>query len=264
MTRSTEGRRRPPGRPLTGPGITGTVTVGVVDTVPLFRDGIAALIRRASWMRLVAYSASQHGAVHMAEQTRPDLVLIDSGLDPQHHLTYSLIGADASLRIVVLVREVHRNARYLSGALSAGAHAAVPRSAEPDRIIEALQHAQQRRRFLDPALAALVTERRGTNRAPSPRGEFGATRPIAPTSLPVSRREYQVLQLVAEGMENAAIAKSLFLSVETVRTHVKSILRKLSARDRTHAVTIAFRTGLLTLTPDDEQLPAAVPAAERL
>lgn len=260
MTRSTEGRRRPPGRPLTGPGITGTVTVGVVDSVPLFRDGIAALIRRASWMRLVAYSASQHGAVHMAEQTRPDLVLIDSGLDPQHHLTYSLIGADASLRIVVLVREVHRNARYLSGALSAGAHAAVPRSAEPDRIIEALQHAQQRRRFLDPALAAMVTE----GRAPSPRGELGVTRPIAPTSLPVSRREYQVLQLVAEGMENAAIAKSLFLSVETVRTHVKSILRKLSARDRTHAVTIAFRTGLLTLAPDDEQLPAAVPAAERL
>jgi DNA-binding NarL/FixJ family response regulator len=69
--------------------------------------------------------------------------------------------------------------------------------------------------------------------------------------MPLSRREFQVLQLVAEGLENAAIAKILYLSVETVRTHVKSILRKLSARDRTHAVTIAFRSGILIIQTDD-------------
>jgi DNA-binding NarL/FixJ family response regulator len=69
--------------------------------------------------------------------------------------------------------------------------------------------------------------------------------------MPLSRREYQVLQLVAEGLENLEIAKILFLSVETVRTHVKSILRKLSARDRTQAVTIAFRGGILIPQPGD-------------
>jgi DNA-binding NarL/FixJ family response regulator len=69
--------------------------------------------------------------------------------------------------------------------------------------------------------------------------------------MPLSRREYQVLQLVAEGLENSGIAKILFLSVETVRTHVKSILRKLSARDRTHAVTIAFPGGILITLSDD-------------
>lgn len=69
--------------------------------------------------------------------------------------------------------------------------------------------------------------------------------------MPLSRREYQVLQLVAEGLENAVIARILYLSVETVRTHVKSILRKLSAHDRTHAVAIAFRAGILIIQPDD-------------
>jgi DNA-binding NarL/FixJ family response regulator len=83
-------------------------------------------------------------------------------------------------------------------------------------------------------------------------------------AMPLSRREYQVLQLVAEGLENSAIAKLLFLSVETVRTHVKSILRKLSARDRTHAVTIAFRSGILIPRADDGHNPApAQPAVAR-
>lgn len=257
MTRSIERPRAQPGTAVTGHQNTAMATVGVVDTVPVFRDGIAVLVRRAPWLRLVAYSASQHGAVHMAEQTRPDLVLIDSGLDPQHHLTYSLAGHDPGQRIVVLVRDVHRNARYLAGALSAGVHAVVPRSAEPDRILEALHHAHRGHRYLDPALAALVTETRTPGRTPRPRGEIEPSRASAPASLPVSRREYQVLQLIAEGMENAAIAKALFLSVETVRTHVKSILRKLGARDRTHAVTIAFRTGLLTITPDEGLLADA-------
>ncbi len=75
--------------------------------------------------------------------------------------------------------------------------------------------------------------------------------------MPLSRREYQVLQLIAEGMENSTVAETLFLSVETVRTHVKSILRKLSAHDRTHAVTKAFRAGILVLTPDETGQPAA-------
>src|SRR5439155_19803321 len=97
-------------------------------------------------------------------------------------------------------------------------------------------------RYIDPALAPLTTPGRSRGGDPSV-----GRRP----RMPLSRREYQVLQLVAEGLENAAIAKVLYLSVETVRTHVKSILRKLSARDRTHAVTIAFRAGILIAQPED-------------
>ncbi len=60
-----------------------------------------------------------------------------------------------------------------------------------------------------------------------------------------------MLQLIADGLENQAIANVLYVSVETVRTHVKSILRKLSSRDRTHAVAVAFRSGVLTVDADE-------------
>jgi DNA-binding NarL/FixJ family response regulator len=64
---------------------------------------------------------------------------------------------------------------------------------------------------------------------------------------PLSQRELEVLRLVADGLENQAIADALFVSVETIRTHVKSILRKLASRDRTHAVAVAFRSGVLAV-----------------
>jgi DNA-binding NarL/FixJ family response regulator len=89
------------------------------------------------------------------------------------------------------------------------------------------------RRYLDAALAPVLT-------APTDKPARGQARQ------PLSRREYQVLQLIADGLENQAIATILFVSVETIRTHVKSILRKLASRDRTHAVAIAFRAGVLT------------------
>ncbi|MGH3620877.1 MAG: response regulator transcription factor, partial [Sciscionella sp.] len=86
-------------------------------------------------------------------------------------------------------------------------------------------------RYLDPALSMLATSVDASTTLPSRQ--------------PLSPREYEVLRLIAEGLENQAIGKTLFVSVETVRTHVKSILRKLHARDRAHAVAVAFRTGVL-------------------
>ncbi|MBY8853512.1 response regulator transcription factor, partial [Saccharothrix sp. MB29] len=73
----------------------------------------------------------------------------------------------------------------------------------------------------------------------TPTAEAGSRRSL-------SRREYEVLQLIADGLENQAVAGELYVSVETVRTHVKNILRKLRARDRTHAVSLAYQAGLLT------------------
>lgn len=226
------------------------LSVGVVDAVPLYRDGISALFDRTPWLRLAAHCASQHGALQMTERLRPDVLVLDSGLDPLGHLLKLLAGTPTPPRVVVLVRKANENARYLANAMACGAHGAVPRAAEPQRVLEAIRHAHQSRHYLDPALTNLIT-RSNDGTPPAQRGQSRA-----PAQL--SRREYQVLELIAEGLENAAIAKVLFLSVETVRTHVKGILRKLNARDRTHAVTIAFRGGLLAMTPEHNPVTTAV------
>ncbi len=217
---------------------TRTLTVAAVDSVPIFRDGLSAVISRTPGLRWGGHAGSHHSGIQMCEQLRPDVLLVDSALDPHGHLTRLLADGHPMLVIVVLVDATHRTTAYLDTMMNAGVHGALPRSVEPRQLTDGIRRTYVERHYTDPALAPLVPAQRA--------GEAGvAQRP----HMPLSRREYQVLQLIAEGMENSAVADTLFLSVETVRTHVKSILRKLSARDRTHAVTKAFRSGLLVVTP---------------
>ncbi|TCP57300.1 LuxR family two component transcriptional regulator [Tamaricihabitans halophyticus] len=221
--------------------------VVLVDPLPLYREGVSALLQRAPGMRLLGHASTHHAALQLCDRARPDIVVLDSTLDPRCHLAHLLTSNDPALVLVALVGEANRNTRYLANAISAGIHGAIPRSVDPLQLIEAIRRAHSDRRYLDPSLAALAT--RGRGHIPTQGGQAGKPQQ------PLSRREYQVLQLIADGLENQAIAKILYVSVETVRTHVKSILRKLGARDRTHAVATAFRTGVLVINQD-----AAVPA----
>jgi DNA-binding NarL/FixJ family response regulator len=233
-------------RPPNGAWPARQIGVVVIDPVPLFREGLSGLIGRTQGLRLLGMTGSLHTAVVLCEQTRPDVVLVDSVLDPRCHLGQLLTGYDDALAVLSVIREPLRNARYLAATVAAGTHGVVLRTAEPAQLVEAVRRTFAERRYLDPDLSALA-------------GGLGLPQTVA-TRQPLSRREYQVLQLIADGMENSAIAKSLFVSVETIRTHVKNILRKLHARDRAHAVAIAFRLGVL-VTQRDAPFPAQVRGA---
>jgi DNA-binding NarL/FixJ family response regulator len=204
--------------------------VVLVDQIPLFRDGLSNMVAHTPGLRWLGSTQNVHAAVVMSERLKPDIMIIDSVLDPRSHLTKLLVSASSNLTVISLVRDPHRTSQYVSEALTAGAHGVILRSAEPGQLADAIRRSCTERRYIDPALSTLTKGIR--TRTP------GARQPL-------SRREYQVLQLIADGLENQAIAKALFVSVETIRTHVKSILRKLHARDRAHAVAIAFRLGVL-------------------
>jgi DNA-binding NarL/FixJ family response regulator len=223
---------------------TSGLTVALVDGVPLFRDGLSALIHRTPGMRWLGAAGRPNTALQLCERFRPDVVLVDSGLDPRNHLCQMLAAGDPAVAVLVLVGEPQRTTTYVAAALAAGVHGLVLRTAEPAQILDAIRAVDAERRYLDAALTPILT---------APRGRLAEL--PGPVQQPLSRREYQVLQLIADGLENQAIAKILFVSVETVRTHVKSILRKLAARDRTHAVAVAFRYGVLAA--DDPSHPPA-------
>ena len=226
----------------------GDLAVALVDGVPLFRDGLSALVHRTPGMRWGGAADRPTAALRHHERFQPDVMVIDSGLDPRGQLCHLLSSSDENLGLLVLVQEAHRNTQYVAGIFAAGVHGLVLRSAEPRQVVDAIRTVHDERRFVDAELAPVLAAPRG-------RLKYWPT----PTQQPLSRREYQVLQLIADGLENQSIAKILFVSVETVRTHVKSILRKLGARDRTHAVAVAFRTGVLTAAPaaNDENTAGA-------
>ncbi|MFD4641229.1 response regulator transcription factor [Lentzea sp. NPDC058436] len=206
----------PPSRPAPG--------VALIDPVPLYREGLSALVRRTPGLRWLGSTGDLNAAVRLHERLRPDVLLVDSVLDPVGHLARLLVERDPALLVIGLARDAHSHVNYVTTALEAGVRGVVSRSAQPEQIVRVIAETCRSRGYVHPDLRS--SER--------------------PT---LTKREYEVLTLIADGLENRQVADELVLSVETVRTHVKGILRKLSARDRTHAVSLAYRSGLLIGRP---------------
>jgi len=214
---------------------TATVGVALIDGTPLVREGLSALVARTTGLRWIGAADSAALGMRLCERLRPDVVLVDAALDPRGSLC-QLLASRPELGVVLLVDDARRTTQYIANALTAGVGGVILRSTQPSQLLAAIQAVHRDGRYLDAALAPVLA-------APVPAQQNGAPRQA------LSRREHQVLQLIADGLENQAIANVLFVSVETVRTHVKSILRKLATRDRTHAVAVAFRSGVLVVDP---------------
>lgn len=203
------------------------IRVLLVDDHPLFRDGVAALLAVQSDVTLVAEASDGREAIDQFRQHRPDITLMDLQM-PEMNGVDAMIAIrqeDPSARIIVLTTYV-RDALVLR-ALKAGARAYLLKSLLRKELLETIRlvHAGQKR--IEPVVAAELAEH-ATDDALSP-------------------REIEVLGLIAGGNANKAIASQLSITEETVKGHVKNILSKLSASDRTHAVTIGLKRGIIDL-----------------
>jgi len=196
-----------------------------VNDHPLLSEGIAALIGNQTDMQIVAEAPNGREALEQFRTHRPDITLMDvqmpevSGID-----SISAIRAEFSeARIIVLT--THAGDVQVSRALKAGARAYLLKGSLRRELLETIRavHAGQKR--VSPEAAAEIAEHA--------------------TDEPLTPRELDVLRLVAGGNANKEIAGQLFLTEETVKAHVRNILAKLGANDRTHAVAIGFKRGII-------------------
>lgn len=222
-------------RPNNGATASATVAVALIDGVPLVREGLSALVHRTPGLRWVGAAENPSVGVRLCERLRPDVVVMDAALDPRGLLGRHLSGSHG---VLLMVDDQHVSTPYVTNAITSGVRGVIRRAAQPAQVVQAIQAVHFEGRYMDTTLAANLTPPVARPR-----------RPVG-THPPLSQREHEVLRLIADGLENQAIANVLFVSVETVRTHVKSILRKLASRDRTHAVAVAFRSGVLTVEED--------------
>jgi DNA-binding NarL/FixJ family response regulator len=198
-----------------------------VDDHPLFREGISALIGNQTDMELVAEASNGREALDQFRRHRPDITLMDlqmpetSGIDA----ISAIRGEFPDARIIVLT--THAGDVQISRALKAGARAYLLKGLLRKELLETIRavHAGQKR--VSPEIAAEIAEH-ATDDALTP-------------------READVLRLVASGNANKEIAARLFLTEETVKSHLRNILAKLGANDRTHAVAIGVKRGIIDL-----------------
>jgi DNA-binding NarL/FixJ family response regulator len=198
-----------------------------VDDHPLLRDGISSLIATQADMELVAEASNGREAIELFRKHRPDVTLMDlqmpemGGIDAMS----AIRGEFPEARIIVLT--TYAGDVQIFRALKAGARAFLLKGLLRKELLDTIRavHAGQRR--IPPEIAAEIAE-------------HAADDSLTP-------REIDVLRLIAAGNANKEIAARLSLSEETVKGHVKNILAKLGANDRTHAVTIGVKRGIIDL-----------------
>ena len=198
-----------------------------VDDHPLLRSGIGALIGTQPDMQLVAEAANGKEAVQLYREFRPDVTLMDlqmpamSGLDA----IIAIRSEDPSARVIVLT--TYSGDVLAQRALKAGAQAYVLKSLVRTEILDTIRLVYAGEKRIQADVAADMAKH---------------TADAALTS-----REIQVLQLVGSGYANKAISAKLDINEETTKTHIKNILAKLGARDRTHAVSLGLKRGIISL-----------------
>ena len=205
--------------------VASAIRVLVVDDHPLLRDGVAAVVGGERDMALVGQAESGEQAVELFRRLRPDVTLMDlkmpgmKGIDAMREIR----AASPSARIIVLT--TYPGDVQATEALKAGAAGFLLKSMLRKDLLDAIRVVHAGGRVVPPEVASQIAQHMP-----------GQT---------LSEREIEVLRCVAQGMANKVVGARLGITEETVKAHMKNIMGKLSARDRTHAVSMATNRGIL-------------------
>ena len=216
-----------------------TTRILIADDQALVRGGLRMILDAQPDIDVVGEAADGHEAIDQARELAPDLVLMDirmPGLDGLE-ATRRLLGGGAAPVPKVVVLTTFDSDEYVYEAIRAGATGFLLKSTPPERLVADVRAAMAGDALLAPEITRRLLDRFIRRPPPSTR---------APRELDeLSKRELEVLRLIAGGRSNAEIAAALFLTEATVKTHVNHLLTKLRLRDRVQAVALAYRTGFM-------------------
>jgi DNA-binding NarL/FixJ family response regulator len=203
------------------------IRVLCVDDHPVVRDGIAAILNLQPDMMLAGAAATGGEALERFFDLRPDVVLVDLQLPDMSGFDLIKTIRDKSPNARIIVLSSHEGDVDIQRAMEAGARGYVVKGIVREELLETIRSVHAGKRRLPAAVAQKLAEHMADE--------------------PISSRELEVLSLVAAGKRNKEIAGELSIAEDTVKMHVRNILSKLQVNDRTEAVTIALRRGIIHL-----------------
>ena len=201
------------------------ITCLIADDHEVVREGLRLSLSRTPHIRVIGEASDGESAISLAERRRPDVVIMDirmpglDGLEATKEVRERLPGTE------VLLFTAFGERSLLGRGLDAGARGYLLKEASSDTLVRAIEKVSNGEAYVDPALMPTFLTRDSQDL--------------------LTPRERQILQLLADGMSNAEVAAKLYISQETVKSHVRHILGKLEADTRTHAVAIALRDAII-------------------
>jgi DNA-binding NarL/FixJ family response regulator len=213
-------------------------TVLIIDDHPLFREGLKAIIGREPRYRLVGEADTARAGIHLATESRPDVIIVDVSLPDKNGIELTRDLAKLLPESRVLIISMHSKITYIATAFQAGARGYLVKESASDGLLKGLAAVARGELFLDSSLSSQVVENLLQISVTSP----------APAASPHPRltpREQEVMRLLAEGFTTREIAKRLFISPKTVENHRANIMKKLDLRTTIDLVRQAARLGLI-------------------
>ncbi len=212
------------------------IRVLLADDHDLFRQGVRRLLEGVSDLEVIGEGRTGEETVRLVEDLVPDIVLLDITMPGLSGIDAARLIKTASPRTGVIMLTVHADEEFLFEAIKAGAMGYLLKDASPDDLVRAIRLIYGGEGLLAPSMAAKVMR------------EFARTREakeLAGVLNPLTVREIEILQHVAEGLANKEIAHKLSISERTVKNHLSNIMEKLHVNSRTQAAVYALRSGLV-------------------
>jgi DNA-binding NarL/FixJ family response regulator len=237
-----------------------TIRVALIEDHNLTRIGLKATLQSFADLEVVGEAPNALQGLNILEQQRPDVAIVDIGLPDMDGIELtrrfrSTQQASELAKTHVLILTMHDSEDSILAAFAAGADSYCMKDVQTDQLITAIRSTHSGNAWIDPAIASIVLRQM---RQPAELTVAGtADRTVQIESVdsdyrqvidrdPLTGRELEILELIVAGCSNADIAERLYITVGTVKTHVRNILNKLCANDRTQAAVRALRSGLVS------------------
>jgi DNA-binding NarL/FixJ family response regulator len=236
-----------------------SITVVIIEDHDLTRIGLRATLNQQRGIEVIGEARDGRAGLKLLQSLRPDVAIVDVGLPEVSGIELiqrlkQMQREDATFTTKALIMTMHDTEDTVLAAFAAGADSYCVKDVDTDHLIEAVRLTAKGNSWIDPAIAQFILEQTrhayigstDANQASKVQIQSLSTEDSQYMAAQLTERELDVLQLIVQGCSNEQIASQLFITVGTIKTHVRNILNKLNVDDRTQAAVRALRSGLVS------------------
>ncbi len=218
------------------------ITLVVADDHTIVRRGLVSLLSLNPELEVLGEAADGREAVDLTAQLDPDVVVLDIGMPVLNGLEAARQIRKRIPHAKILVLSAFDNDEYVLQVVRSGANGYILKNTTADELYEAIRSVHAGRQYFSPSVSHVLLEEYLRNEGPAKENDTSA-----PHLSPLTTREREILQLIAEGESHTKVAEQLHISVRTVDTHCNNIMKKLDIHDRSGLVTYAIKNGIVII-----------------